>query len=178
MDHAAKKPAALRVIIAYKLAKAGVQLVLAGVVLYGARHGMAAKLERLAHEIQHHTVNALSIRLGTLLVRLTSLRGGLWRVGLALVGDGLFTAFEGWALLRGYRWAPWLVVMATASFVPFELFALARHPRVGRFILLAVNLAIVVYLAWRARREQRSEASGSGQANRRPWRGSTFSGSA
>jgi uncharacterized membrane protein (DUF2068 family) len=99
----------------------------------------------------------------------------VWRIGAAIAGDGVFSAFEGWALLRGFRWAPWVVVVATATLIPFEVVAIVRHRRIGRFVLLAVNLAIVAYLAWRARREH---AERKAQANSRPWRGSALSGSA
>jgi len=68
------------------------------------------------------------------------------------VGDGVLTAFEGWALAAGVVWGPWLVVGATASLLPIELIALARHATLGRGLALAINLAIVGYLLRQIRR--------------------------
>ena len=170
-----QKTAGVRLIIGYKLVKAVAQVVLAAFVFYGAAHGLRASLADFAHELQHHATNALTNKISAALARLFSVRGSLWRIGGALAGDGVFSAFEGWALHRGYRWAPWVVVIATASLIPFEVVAIVHHRRAGRFVLLAINLAIVAYLAWRARREHIERQL---QANSRPWRGSALSGSA
>jgi uncharacterized membrane protein (DUF2068 family) len=75
---------------------------------------------------------------------------------LALLLDGLLTLLEGWALYRGFPWAPWLVVIATGSLLPFEVAALARRLRVGRLLILLVNLAVVTYLGVRAMRQIRA----------------------
>ena len=69
----------------------------------------------------------------------------------ALGLDGVVSFFEGWVLLRGYRWGPWVVVGATGAFVPYELVSLARHLHAGRVLLVMLNIAVVIYLARRAR---------------------------
>jgi uncharacterized membrane protein (DUF2068 family) len=45
-------------------------------------------------------------------------------------------------------------VIATGSLIPFELGALLREVRLGRVLILLVNLVIVAYLARRALRER------------------------
>jgi uncharacterized membrane protein (DUF2068 family) len=73
---------------------------------------------------------------------------------LALIADGSFTLFEGWALHRRWAFAPWLVVLATASFLPWEVARLIRAVRWGRLAALILNLAVVAYLARKALRDR------------------------
>lgn len=77
---------------------------------------------------------------------------------IALCLDGAFSLFEGWVLYLGKWWAPWLIVVAMVSLVPFEIVAIVRHRRIGRVVLLVVNVAIVAYLARRAKIEGRRPA--------------------
>jgi uncharacterized membrane protein (DUF2068 family) len=51
------------------------------------------------------------------------------------------------------RWAEHVTIVITASLVPLEVYELARHPNVTRATVLAVNLAIVIYLVERVRHE-------------------------
>ncbi len=46
-------------------------------------------------------------------------------------------------------WVEYLVLIETAAFLPYELFEIARHPTWFRTVILASNLVIVGYLAWR-----------------------------
>jgi uncharacterized membrane protein (DUF2068 family) len=149
-----KRDRALALIIAYKLVKGGAWLVLAVVVVVFMHLGLGSDLLGLAEHLKHHS-RAWSIALAEVLVRAAS-RRGLWTVAVALVLDGTSSLVEGWALAHGAWWGPWLVVVATGSFLPVEVVTLVRHPHVSRAILLAVNLAIVVYLARKALRERRA----------------------
>jgi uncharacterized membrane protein (DUF2068 family) len=45
--------------------------------------------------------------------------------------------------------------VATGSLLPLEIVELIRHLRWGRLLVLAVNVAIVVYLVAHARRQPR-----------------------
>jgi uncharacterized membrane protein (DUF2068 family) len=58
-------------------------------------------------------------------------------------------AVEGVGLIRKKLWAEWLTVVVTASFIPFEVFELARRFSAAKVVALALNVAIVAYLAWR-----------------------------
>ena len=58
-------------------------------------------------------------------------------------------------LWRGKRWAEWLTVVAGGIYIPVELYELGKSVTWTKLGLLAVNLAIVVYLAgvlYRSRR--------------------------
>jgi uncharacterized membrane protein (DUF2068 family) len=148
-----RRERALSLIIAYKLTKGGLWLVFAITIALSMRLGLEGRLLWFADQLRHHS-QAWSLDLARLLVRVAS-RRGLWIVTLALVADGTLTLIEGWALLRARWWGPWLVVVATGSLLPFEVAALARGLHPSRVALLAVNLAIVLYLTRKALRERR-----------------------
>jgi uncharacterized membrane protein (DUF2068 family) len=146
----AKAPG-VRLIFAYKLIKAALEAVLAGVLLYGARHGLAGWLTRLAERLQDEAVHAWSNIVAAKLLSFAHVRHGLAWTAAAIAGDALLSGVEGYALWQGHTWGEWLVVGTTASLIPFEIYELTRRLRPGRLVLLLVNLAVVVYLAGRAR---------------------------
>jgi uncharacterized membrane protein (DUF2068 family) len=77
---------------------------------------------------------------------------------LSFVYAGAFLV-EGLGLVRRRRWAEWLTVVVTGSFIPLELYELATHFRPGKLFAVALNVAIVVYLAWRRIRERRGRGA-------------------
>ena len=143
----------LRLIIAYKLAKGGLWLVLALVLTVMTRMGLGESLMGLAGQLRHHA-GAWSLELADLLMRASSAHA-LWVIVIALVADGALSLFEAWALHHGHWWGPWLVVVASGSLLPFEVVAFARHRHLVRLAVLLVNAAIVWYLARKALRERR-----------------------
>ena len=66
---------------------------------------------------------------------------------------------EGLGLWLGKRWAEWFTAIITASLVPLEIYELQRHVTAGKLLVLLVNIAIVVYLVLRIRRERREAAA-------------------
>ena len=145
------KATGVRLILTYKLIKAALQIAAAIVLFYGARHGLTASLLRFADQLRHHAVHAWSNIVVHTLLRFAHAKHSIVWTAYALLGDAVLSAVEGYALWRGYTWGEWLVVGTTASLIPFELYALTRHIRVGRVILLILNVAIVAYLVNRAR---------------------------
>jgi len=81
------------------------------------------------------------------------------RIALAVLAMGAIaysTArfIEAYGLWRERRWAEWFAVVAGGLYIPIELYELVRRVTWIRFGLLAINVAIVVYLArvlWRTR---------------------------
>ena len=72
------------------------------------------------------------------------------------LGTFVFAAIfltEGIGLLLRRHWAEYLAVIATASFLPLELYELIHRVRATRVVIVAANLAIVVYLIVRLRSE-------------------------
>ena len=60
---------------------------------------------------------------------------------------------EGVGLLLRRHWAEYVAVVATASFLPLEAYELIQHVRPTRVLIVAANLAIVLYLIVRLRAE-------------------------
>lgn len=59
---------------------------------------------------------------------------------------------EGTGLLLRKRWAEYFTIITTAGLIPLELYEMARHLTAGKVAILAVNVAIVMYLVVRVRR--------------------------
>jgi uncharacterized membrane protein (DUF2068 family) len=79
-------------------------------------------------------------------------------LGLAAVVIGLVFAAEGACLLARLWWSPYLTIALTAAAVPAEIYEIARRPgSARRYVLLAINLAILAYL-WKRRNEFRKRA--------------------
>jgi uncharacterized membrane protein (DUF2068 family) len=57
---------------------------------------------------------------------------------------------EGIALHLRRPWARWFTIGATSSLIPIEMYEIIRAPHAVRILVLALNVAIVVYL-WRRR---------------------------
>jgi uncharacterized membrane protein (DUF2068 family) len=69
---------------------------------------------------------------------------------------------EAYGLWRCKRWAEWLTVAAGGIYIPVELYELWRGVSWLKVGLLAINVAIVVYLArdlWRLRRRRGTPAA-------------------
>ena len=149
-------PTGLRLITIYKFAKATLQVAAAVLLFYGAAHGLNARLAEFAERLQEHAVHAWSNVFAAALLRFTHSKHSLTFTAYALLADAALSSVEGWALSRGYTWGEWLVVVTTAGLVPFEIGALIRHLRVGRVILLVLNVAIVAYLIMNIRFRRRA----------------------
>jgi uncharacterized membrane protein (DUF2068 family) len=139
----------LRAVITYKLVKAPLQLVVALLLaVLGTRlqiH-LAAVDETLRQQATAGWSVAIAHQLGGLSPH------DLHLTVAAFAGDGSLTLIEGLLLWRGKWWAPWLVVVTMALLLPLELVAFVHKVTVGRMVLLLVNLAIVAYLVYFARR--------------------------
>lgn len=72
-------------------------------------------------------------------------------VALAVILYAALEATEGVGLAMRRRWAEYLTVLATGVLIPFELTEVVAKPTLFRVGALVVNVAIVVYLAWRKR---------------------------
>ena len=93
----------------------------------------------------------------------------------ALVYAALFLV-EGIGLLARKVWAEWLTLGITASFIPIEIYELVHHASALKAITLALNIAIVVYLVFKLRKQRAEDrearAKKSGAARERDQRSS------
>jgi uncharacterized membrane protein (DUF2068 family) len=60
---------------------------------------------------------------------------------------------EGIGLLFRKRWAEYFTIITTAGLIPLELYELSKHITAAKLAILAINIAIVVYLVMRVRRD-------------------------
>jgi uncharacterized membrane protein (DUF2068 family) len=74
------------------------------------------------------------------------------RLRILAFGAFLYAAFrlaEGVGLWYRRRWAEWLAVATGLIYVPFEVAAFVHRPRFEPVLALLVNLAVVLFLAFR-----------------------------
>jgi uncharacterized membrane protein (DUF2068 family) len=154
-----RKDIGVRAIIAYKYAKAAVQLGGALLLLVLLPLGLTEHVRGAIVLWRLHLARSWSLRASDWILRHATERW-LELAILALMLDGAVSALEGWSLRRGAWWGPWLVVAATSSLVPFEVHRLVTHPSAVRVVVIVVNVAIVVYLALHARRAISREDGG------------------
>jgi uncharacterized membrane protein (DUF2068 family) len=142
----------VRLIIAERLAKAAVLFALGVSLLVAGRTGhvqgwVAAARDELNLSAGHGLISQLVERALDFLGRFPHLTAF---AAAALLYAGL-EATEGVGLAMRRRWADYLTVLATGVFIPFELWEVAHRVTLLRTGALAVNLAIVIYLAYRKR---------------------------
>ena len=157
MDGASRHDRLVSAIGVFKLVKAAVLAPLGVAMLMG----LPAEIARSAvHSVRwtgalsgHMAVRAAVSRLLALNHR------DLREIGVACLAYAAVFMAEGVGLLRGRRWAEWLTVVVTGSFIPFEVWELMRRPGAAKLVALAVNAAIVVYLAARRVRAEAPRVS-------------------
>jgi uncharacterized membrane protein (DUF2068 family) len=71
---------------------------------------------------------------------------------IVAIGYGVLELVEGTGLWLDRLWAEYLTVIATSLLIPFELYELVRRPSPWKAGGIAVNIAIVLYLARLLRR--------------------------
>lgn len=87
---------------------------------------------------------------------------------LAAIGVGTFVyaavfAVEGVGLLARKRWAEYMTAIVTTSFIPLEIWEMTRHASVPKAITIVLNVAIVVYLIVKLKKQRRDDASSASQ---------------
>jgi uncharacterized membrane protein (DUF2068 family) len=61
---------------------------------------------------------------------------------------------EGTGLLLRKGWAQYFTIIVTSSLLPIEVYEWVRHPTAGKVVVILANIAIVVYLIIRVKRER------------------------
>jgi uncharacterized membrane protein (DUF2068 family) len=59
---------------------------------------------------------------------------------------------EGTGLLLRKRWAEYFTIITTGGLIPLEIYEISRHVTAAKIVVLALNVAIVVYLVVRVRK--------------------------
>lgn len=147
-----QKSTTLFLIALFKLVK-GLSLL---AVAFGALHFLH---HDLAHSIEHW-VNALRVDpenhyVHSILAKALNISPK--QLKLISAGTFLYAAMfltEGTGLLLRKRWAEYFTTISTGLFIPLEVYELVKHVTPLKALLLIVNVAILVYLIVRLRRER------------------------
>lgn len=147
----AEYPRGLYLIGVFKLFK-GLVLFAVGIgALRLLNNGVAVEVYRWANAFQvdpnNHYLQRLLARFSILdAKRLKELSAGTFFYSALLLTEGI-----GLSLRR--HWAEYFTIIVTASFIPLEVYELARRASFARGVVLALNVAVVIYLAMNLRRE-------------------------
>jgi uncharacterized membrane protein (DUF2068 family) len=141
----------LRLIAIFKFFKAALLIAL-GVGLFRMLHKDIGNV--LGHWFEALRLDPGSHYLNRALAKAANVNPGqMKKLGLAsFLYAGLFLA-EGTGLWLGKRWGEWLTVIITSSLVPLEVYEIARHFSYVKVGVLALNVAIVVYLIYHMRKK-------------------------
>jgi uncharacterized membrane protein (DUF2068 family) len=114
--------------------------------------------ETLTRWTRHLNVDANSRHLHALIASAT----GIGDRKLEAIGVGTFVyaavfATEGIGLLMKKRWAEYLTSIVTTSFIPLEIWEMTRHATVAKAVAIALNVATVVYLVFKLKKQRRED---------------------
>ena len=133
----------------FKLTK-GVLLVIVGIGAHKLLHRDVA--ETVAHWVDILRVdpdNRYIHRLLTHVLAVTPAQLKAASVGTFIYAGLLLT--EGIGLLLRKRWAEYFTIITTAGLIPLEIYEIVHRMTTAKFVILAINVAIVVYLIARVR---------------------------
>ena len=145
-----KKSNTLLLIALFKLVK--------GLTLLAVAVGALKLLHRDLAETVGHWISVLRVdpenhfvhRLMARVLRVSPHQLKALSVGTFFYSALLLT--EGIGLLLGKRWAEYFTIISTAGLIPVEIYEMAQHVTAVKILVLIVNVAIVVYLVMRVRR--------------------------
>ena len=83
----------------------------------------------------------------------------LWLLASLAATYSCVRFIEAYGLWHNRAWAKWLAALSGAIYVPFELYELYIGPTRLKLAALALNIAVVAYMAYSIRREPPSAAS-------------------
>lgn len=141
----------LRLIAAFKMVEAALLIVTAVGLLRMMHNDVAAVLD--------HWIARLGLDPGNRYVDLLmSKAANITPEKIKELGIGSFVyaalfLTEGIGLWLLKRWGEWFSVVITASLLPFEVWEALHHPSAAKILVLILNVAVVVYLIYRIRKE-------------------------
>jgi uncharacterized membrane protein (DUF2068 family) len=72
----------------------------------------------------------------------------LWLFIFGILGYTAIRFVEAYGLWMERLWAEWFALISGSLYIPLEIYELTRRPNLVRWGILAINVAIVLYLAW------------------------------
>jgi uncharacterized membrane protein (DUF2068 family) len=142
----------IKVIIVERILKSTVLVVLAiGLLVAGNKGWLDSWTDYAENQLNLDVGRGIIMQL---LLRLLVVVGGFNHVtllALSAIAYAALEATEGVGLALRRRWAEYLTVIATGILIPYEAYEVIRHPTLFKVGALALNLAVVGYLAYRKR---------------------------
>jgi uncharacterized membrane protein (DUF2068 family) len=142
----------IKVIIVERIVKAIVLIALAIGLLVAGEKGLLTTWARYAQD--QLNLDADDGVIVQLLLRVLLLIGSFTHVNvvaIAAIVYALLEGTEGVGLAMRRRWAEYLTVIATGILIPYEAYEVVHHVTLFKVGALALNLAVVGYLAYRKR---------------------------
>ncbi|HYT13741.1 MAG TPA: DUF2127 domain-containing protein [Candidatus Nitrosopolaris sp.] len=142
----------IKVIIVERIVKAIVLIALAIGLLFAGRTGLLTQWAAYAQD--QLNLNAGNSLIVQLLFRLLAYIGNFTHTTALAIGAiayALLEGTEGVGLAMRRRWAEYLTVFATGVLIPYEAYEVVRHITLFKVGALLLNVAVVVYLAYRKR---------------------------
>ncbi len=139
-----KRAPTLYVIIAIKLLKGLLFVVLAIVAYTLSDNDLPAEFRGLLHHLRLNPERKFFADLAVQIGKLTEAKV-LWAAAGTLFYS-LFSLVEGVGLIFRVSWAGWLAIGESAFFIPIEIHELVKNPVLPVFLVLALNVVIVWYL--------------------------------
>jgi uncharacterized membrane protein (DUF2068 family) len=147
----------IAVIAVFKLCKAVILIVIG----LGALRLVHRDIQQAASSfLNHFRADPDNRLLHGIIAKLTTLSPAkLEWLGVGSFAYAALFLTEGVGLLLQKRWAEWLTVVSGASLIPFEIYELFHHAHWRRFMVLAINIAIVIYLVYQLKSQHSGEGS-------------------
>ncbi len=148
----------MRVLAVERLLR-GLFLVLAGVFVIELRHSQQTLQEKFDAELP--LLRPIADQIGwnindskvvSWIEKATTLSSAtIMLVGCALLAYGASQFVEAFGLWFAKRWGEYFAVIVTSIFIPLEVYELVERVTVFKVLLLAVNVAAVIWLIWSKR---------------------------
>ena len=134
----------VRTVATVEFAK-GFVVLLAGLGVFSMRHkdiwGVAESFLEFVHANPHHHFAGIFI---DLVYRISDVR--LWKIVVVAVVYVILRFVEAYGLWYIRPWAEWMTIASGSIYIPFEVADLLRRPDWIRFLIIAINVGIVLYM--------------------------------
>jgi uncharacterized membrane protein (DUF2068 family) len=105
-------------------------------IVSNVQGGMGGPVNTTAGGAEHELTRLFAISIRSLTL-----------TGVALTAYALLEGVEAIGLWRGRRWAEYLTFVAAGLLIPLEIYEITHRPTALKALTLAINVAIVAYLA-------------------------------
>jgi uncharacterized membrane protein (DUF2068 family) len=125
-----------------------------GILVLLAGFGLLHFLHRDAGEAAEHIVHRLHMNpyrhVGRVFIEAASklTDGKLWALAVGALAYSTVRFVEAYGLWNRRVWAEWFALLSGMLYIPWEVYEVLDRATKLRFGILAINIVIVVYMAW------------------------------